>query len=404
MSDIELAFTRKNFFAYTFHGDYYEELAELFDSIKKKFLVTLDGFDSLFDMFRRNSISPGVPEELVRLRAKFEVAWLRALLTVALRIRAGDPEFGHGAYLIDFCLTVPKDRFVEVRDTERDGYQYSDRYTALVWSGPELSILIRKRMERLGGYLTKKVGGPRVPPKERLREIWKAKFAHVPQVLDFEFNDRSYRMDTFIYILRHTFWRPRDVLYLTAHVLALSEEARRRGQSVSVAAVRRAIKDSTEEMLTTEFIGEYSGVVLNFNQVVQAFKNSRQLVSGEEMATLLGQVPFNHAIGAVPGKEMSLLKKIEYLYDIGMIGLNAPEGVRQRYGLECRHAFFFNEGRPPMAAIQRLGIEECEFLVHPVFSESLGLDTSGNELVFDYDWEYLEENEKRMFSQPQRWF
>ena len=404
LSDIQLGFTRKNFFRQVFPAGVYSALEEIFQSLSKRFLITLDGFDSIFATFRRDSIGPGVPMEFLRSRAQFEVAWLRALLTVALRIRAGDPSYGHSAYLIDYCLTVPKDRFVEVRDTERDGYQYSERYSALVWSGIELSILIRKRMERLGGYLTKKLGGPRVPARQRLHEIWSERFGHVPELLEFEFNGKAYRMPTFIYILRHTFWRPRDVLVLTARVLALGEEARRRGQQVSVAAVRRAVKDSTEEHLQTEFIGEYSGVVVNFPEVIRAFQGCRQVLGGEEIIQIVRQVSFEYATGIAQGTEVPLERKLEYLYEIGMIGIRASESLCHRFALDCRHAFFFNEGRAPMLALQRIGASALEFIVHPVFSEYLSLDTSTNELIFDFGWDYLEENENRMFSQPQRWF
>ena len=404
LSDIELSFTRKGFFSFTFPNDKDDVFGELLGSMSKKFLITLDGFDSRFANFRRNSIGPGIPPEVARNRARFEVSWLRALLTVAVRIRASDSKYGHSANLIDFCVTVPKDRFVEVRDTERDGYQYIDRYSALIWSGIELSILIRKRMERLGGCLTKKIGGPRVPPRERLEKIWSERFRHIPELLTFEFNGLKYRIPTYIYILRHTFWRPRDVLYLTAHVLALGEEARQRGHEVSVAAVRRAVKDSTEEMLKTEFLGEFASVVLNFSKVIGVFQGCSQVLSGSKLSELVRTVPFTYATGVGYDEDVSILKKVEYLYDIGMIGIQASEKVMQQFALECKHAFFFNEGRPPMLAAQRLGIENCEFVIHPVFSESLSLDTSGNELIFNFDWEYLEENEKRMFSQPQRWF
>lgn len=73
----------------------------------RRFLFSLDGFDTKFDEFRRSTIAsfqsdPDQAEE----RTQFEIDWLRGLFHTIIKLR--DEFFEPGiADKIDFCVTVP---------------------------------------------------------------------------------------------------------------------------------------------------------------------------------------------------------------------------------------------------------------------------------------------------------
>jgi hypothetical protein len=58
--------------------------------------------------------------------------------------------------MLDFCIAVPKDRYLEIQRIERDSYRNWHRGVPLNWSGIELAILLRKRLEVLTGKKTHK--------------------------------------------------------------------------------------------------------------------------------------------------------------------------------------------------------------------------------------------------------
>src|SRR5262245_60500158 len=105
-----------------------------------------------------------------------QIDCLRSMLHSAIDIKSGT----HGktaAGLIEFCITVPVDRFMEIRKLERDEYIYRWKHSDILWTGIELSILCRKRLELLTDYMT----GRELPPLERLDDILEQQYPGHPQ-------------------------------------------------------------------------------------------------------------------------------------------------------------------------------------------------------------------------------
>src|SRR5574341_1248852 len=92
------------------------------------------------------------------------------------------------------------------------------------------------------------------------------------------------------------------------------------------------------------------------------------------------------------------MKKIEFLYRIGFLGMMADKEMMTRLGLLTNHAFYFNEGDTPLGTISTEGFKKYQFIIHPIFSEYLALDTSQNELIMNYSWKYLHETEAISFT------
>ena len=151
--------------------------------------------------------------------------------------------------------------------TERDAFRYSERYVPLVWSGIELAILVRKRLEVLLDFFTSDDG----TPGDRLKAVLEKAAKHMPSSVAFRFNGRQYELSLFAYVLRHTFWRPREVLWYFARILSAAEGLRRQRQKMGAEAVRQIVRNTTIEVITTEFIGEFTTTFINIGEVVSVF-------------------------------------------------------------------------------------------------------------------------------------
>jgi hypothetical protein len=383
-SDIQRGFTRTHFFGYLFGADVIKNFGALLETCRKHFLVTLDGFDTNFDMFRHPSVARYDIEGLKK-RTIFEADWLRALLHVVLSVKQHHSDKFH--QLLEFCIAVPKDRFHELLTIERDSFLYHNRYCSLDWSGIELVILLLKRLQELAQYSASKGSGATVrSPEDRLAEVWKEKFAHVASDITFEYNGRQYSMPLFFYVLRHTFWRPRDVLLYYAKILAFAEDMRRKGRRASTEGIRQAVREVTFEVVSSEFINEFSSTVKNIRDVIGVFERQKQFLSYEVIRDLLDGVDLEFATGHNLHR---IDDKIEFLYQVGFLGICATQQMIESGMAKHKHMFSFNEGYSVLRGVKGPRFDEHTFVIHPIFTNYLQINTAGNDLVLELTWDYL---------------
>lgn len=360
-SDIQARFTRLAYLRYLFGDDALTALDDVLASMRRKFLLTLDGFDTKFDMFRRRSIVEY--HDQLYSRASFEIDWLRSLLLLVLNMKQAPS--GRLHELVQVCITVPKDRFQEVQMTERDSYRYQNRYCSLNWTGIELAILLRKRLEEL----TQSSSDKEKTPEDRLAFVMKAKFGHIPHEIQFDYNGRPYSMPVFLYVLRHTFWRPRDILLYYAKILAAAEELRRKKVKMSTDAVRRAVKEATFDVIQSEFVNEFSSSLINIREVIGCFARAQQFIPYSAISEIIGSVDFQFAVGPEVVKKLD--EKLEYLFSIGFLGVQVNDELKERFDIQHRHAFYFNEGGLLLRTLVERRFDKFTFIVHPVFTEIL---------------------------------
>lgn len=339
-------------------------------------IITADGFDTMVGYFTMESADT----------AKFEREILLALFQIVLN--KGPAKVG-GSKLYrqaDFCIAIPFDRFYEVRARDRDRFKYRHRSTRIAWSGMELSALVRKRLALLRGIKDQK--GKSL--EDRLAAVMKNGYPELPDEVAFQFGSAPYRLPLFIYVLRHTFWRPRDVLFYYSSLLAASEAFGKKRATMPSGFVRQVIAGATRSIIEDEFLAEFSSTFRNLPQVVRAFRHGPQVLSWSELKRRLDAIKFETTL---PEDGVSSLAwKVTLLYDMGMIGVFLDRHTSERFS-SLRHAFSFNE---PQLLREELGQEDYpqfDYILHPVFCEYLHLDTSDNELILAMDWEYLHKNE-----------
>ena len=351
---------------------------------QRRFIFALDGFDQHFEDFRANSLDSSANEEERSRRISFEINWLRGLLRSVLEMRSA-----HGIVQdkCDFCITIPQDRFIEVRDKEREDYRFRSITTNIQWSGIELSILLRKRLE---GLVRKYVTDKTLPPLDRLEEIMSCSEIGIPAKIQISQQGNVNSISTFKYLLRHTFWRPRDLMYYVAAILANQRTAMKRGNQIDEAVIKAIVSRTTYDVIETEFIKEFQNSILNIRDIMHRFANKKIVLSFDEINEAIRGL--NLKVSGGTRLAQDVMEKLEYLFNIGFFGLVLQE--RQlKESVYCRDSFVFSDGERIFRSMSKENRQLTEFVIHPIFSEYLMLDTNIGRTVCYYSDDYLIKND-----------
>ena len=388
MSDIIAQFNFENFIEFTIGKKISNELNEYLENLPTKFLITFDGFDTEIEKFREEG--EYFEGDNLEEKVKFEIDWLHSLLLLVNDIKQMRTGMEILDEKLDFCITIPNHRYLEIIRNDIDSYRFQHRRKNLIWTGIELLIFLRKRLEILSDYRTRESS-----PWLSYREVLKNKFPYIPQLLEFEFNGRTIKIDLFLYVLRHTFWRPRDILLYFSHIIPLCKDSKDNEHTITSESIRSCIANLTFEIIKDDFKNEFKGTIRNLANILECFSRSKQILSFAEIESLLYNIPFEFAVPR-KDKEMSLLDKIKYLYQIGFLGIKADRDIVERYNLYSSHIFIFNEGGKPFKKANKERIKEYSFIIHPIFSEYLELNTRENEFISEYTEDYILELEGYM--------
>ncbi|HHT9106685.1 MAG TPA: ATP-binding protein [Candidatus Wujingus californicus] len=352
----------------------------------RRFLISLDGFDTAFEEFRiKTQQKVDDPVEKQR-RTEYEIDWLRGFAHVVIDMKSSARKTPL-ANLADFCATIPKDRFIEIRDYERDSYVYIGKCHEIRWSAIELAILLYKRLEVLGAWYSDQ----NKPPHVRLDEMLKTKFPYIPLETVTTVGEVDYALPIFIDVLRHTFWRPREILIYFAKIIAVLRDIRKRNMEITQFAIGKCIADTTREIIKTKFFSEFQRHCINLKQIIEQFRRQRQLLTKSEVERLIGGIGFKFVDRREPVTDFD--SQIRFLYEIGFLGLEADRKLVQRLKLLHSDMFWFNAGDETFEVLLNEGFADCRFIIHPVFYEFLDLDVRKQKLTLNFDWTYLQQQE-----------
>lgn len=335
IADIHRSFTREYYLRFLLGREELQALRRVLQLHEFRFLLTFDGLDTAFDSFRLEGSRAHNQAELHQ-RARFEIDWLRSLLALVMRAREQRENYVHRS--LHFCVAAPMDRFLEIIKLERDSYRNWNRWCSIRWSGIELAILLRKRLEGVAKHQTTKRA-----PRHRLEEVLGLpQYRHIPQDLRFDFNGKSYSMPLFLYVLRHTFFRPRDLLFYYARILALGESLKRSQQEITPETLRRCIKSTTRKLIESEFMGELTSSILNIDDVISAFRGCSIELDFSQISQILEGIPICFAVEDLPVTEIG--PKVRLLYEVGFLGFRCNAEQQELLGVGHEYAFQFTEG------------------------------------------------------------
>jgi hypothetical protein len=359
---------------------------------QKNFLITLDGFDSNFQRFRQETLrSYKADDPAFEQRNRFEQDWLSGLIAAVRYAKRGSKRGLIGK--VDFCITIPKDRFLEFLDYDRDAFEWESKQIDISWTGVELALLLRKRLEVLRGTTSQKMLA-----FVRLRHVLEKHFPDLPKSIPIQLDRRLVEVPILQYVLRHTFWRPRDILFIWGRIVAAAEHYREKGLNFSADEVKLIVSRSLEPIIEFEFIGEFKGYVGNIPAIISCFRGAPQVMrldmfysklSGMKLAT-----PTLHSSSARTEDDRPDPEKIlAFLFGVGFVGFYTPEKTTAPIQLHSAWAFQFNEGNGIIRSIAKVRPERLNVVIHPAFIEYLSLTPYRENLTCDWPDDYLLQQE-----------
>lgn len=373
-------------------GPSYRGLADAIrkDDRNRRFLFCLDRFDTEIQKYRKDLKDFKVPEPERQAREAREVYWIQGLVEMIDHLRAPDYFSQNQGFFktfgpsVDFCVPLPRDRLYEVQRRRRDSI-VGDIQEEISWRPYELLTMLRKRLQLIWRIEDNAVNKNNGGAKSRFDQVLDMAPVKLPDQIGVRINGAVFEMPLFLNVLRHTFFRPRDVNIYYARLVSAAEAAQRRKQPFSVQAAARVISNETYRIVKDEFLGEFDDTFKNIEAVINRFRAAPQVMPIELIEDILRNDPFD----MYADDDLSTLgDKICFLYEIGFLGV-CSAGAQLGSIPSEEFAFYFFKPEIANAVRQESVYKELKFAVHPVFIEYLTLKINVQEPVMYFDWEKI---------------
>jgi TIR domain len=379
-------------------GENYSEVqfAIKSDINNRKILFCLDRFDTEIQKYRKDLADRKLDEDTRRDWELREIQWILSLVEMIDHLRSPDyfslnqefyKTFGP---IVDFCVPLPRDRLIEVQRRRRDSIVGAS-HEEICWSPAELLTMLRKRLQIVWEIEEVKIDKAKFhTARKRFDQLQILANRNLPKIVEMELGSRKYPIDIFLYALRHSFFRPRDILIYFSGVIASLEAARRRHSELTSHAIKAIISKLTFRVVKEEFIGEFTDTIKNLDEVMQKFRFSQQIIDFSFLSSQLESVNFALYGGDY---ETRLAVKIRILYEIGFIGICSQNGQIGGVPSDTFQYFFF----APMLvdAVDNLEVaQQLSYAIHPAFVEYLNLRTGPHPPVMYFNWESIENDDQ----------
>ena len=385
-------FTVQNVFSSFLGKTLFNNFQKAIAKCEKHIMIALDGFDTLSEDFRIQTnfllqkMNEKDQEEGLK-RADFERIFYRSMVRAVEGMRNSNDVLLHNTH---FCIVLPKDRLEQIETADRDISKVN--FTDLSWDAIELLEVVVLRLEYLFGVEHKKDRDL----WNRLSFIMREYLPAIPEDVSIEINGVSKSVSLFEYLLRVSFWRPRDILKYYAILYNANQTVDNpRLNKLDSDTVKIIINNKADDIIKTEFINEYDKVFINLNKVLLSFYNKCIILSANEMCEILSRTPF---ITTFAFDCKQIINKINLLYELGVLGLKISPKLIKARGIGSEWCFTFNEGLKPLEVLEHGFSQDTidvKFVLNPIFSKKLCLEFNTTELVGVFGKEYLSENHAR---------
>ncbi len=385
-------FTVQNVFSSFLGKALFNNFQKAVAKCEKHIMIALDGFDTLSEDFRIQTnfmlqkVNENEQEEGLR-RAEFERIFYRSMVRAVEEMRNSTDALLHNTH---FCIVLPKDRLDQIETADRDISKIN--FTDLSWDAMELLEVVVLRLEYLFEIEHKKDRGL----WSRLSYIMREFLPAIPEEVGIEINGVLKKVPLFEYLLRVSFWRPRDILKYYAVLYNANQTVDNpRNNRLDIDTVKIIINNKADDIIKMEFINEYDKVFLNISKVMLAFYNKHVILSVKELGEILSKVPF---ITTFAFDCEQIINKISLLYELGVLGLKLSPKLIKAKGIGSEWCFTFNEGLKPLEELEfalSQDSADIRFVLNPIFSKKLCLEFNTTELVGVFGKEYLIDNHAR---------
>lgn len=389
-SDIASILSRENWLRFLLGDEDLASLRSILASCRRQILITFDGIDTETDLFRRGESEPLSSSEIAK-RSRFEAyLYLQLLEILSEKGREASGRDAALYRLIRYAIAIPQDRYEEIMLLNRDAIKHIGAVRRLTWSGIELAIMLAKRLEVIADIPKNKRPDPTSTTHQSLLRLRAALEKSTPKLPVTVETVRGEQIQLFHYVLRHTMWRPRDVLFHFSHLFSVYESANFLRKDDVQQFIRSAISSSTEKLIKTEYIGEFASVIQNIEQILYAFRGAKPILSIDQIAEVLKPVDIRYV--ASEDTVENLEDKLRFLYESGFLGYRSIRQKGKR-GTGATETYVFTHGFAKFEQEVRGRSEKWEYIIHPMFSEYLSIDTRGSEFVFRLSDKFLSEND-----------
>lgn len=360
---------------------------------QRRFLFCLDRFDTEIQKYRKDLKDRNIPEEERRRRERREVFWIQGLVELIDHLRSPDQSpSNHNFYkvvgpMLDFCVPLPKDRLYEVQLRRRDSI-ISDIQDEINWQPYELLTMLRKRLQNLWNISDAQIDKSKhTDAIQRYDKVIEQSGRRMPRSSEIRMNGRVFSLDLFLNVLRHTFFRPRDVIIFYSRIVLGVEISHRRSDKLSAAAVSRMISEQTFKIVEDEFLQEFSDTFKNIREVLHVFRGSSQLLELHELGSKIQDLHFE-----IYAEEdiIEIGAKIRFLYELGFLGVCAKTDQLGSISTRDYEFYFFNPRIAQNLEHQEV-LQSLKFAIHPVFIEYLTLRLNAPEPVMNFSWDRIDE-------------
>mgnify|MGYP003299918149 CR=1 FL=1 len=379
-----------------------EELLNQFlcalEECTKKIIISLDGFDTNSEDFRKETQKLSRETEEYRNREEYERYFFRTLIEVVTKFKNDtfcDPILSTFQEYLDFCIVLPKDRFDQIIADDRDSAK--KKFCSLVWDAYDLLELIVRRLEYLIIMLEPTV---QFKQNEDIFERFQTAlefFPTVPKVVTINVDGYNRQIDLYNYLLRFSIWRPRDVISNFSSILAYAVSDGS-GEKMSIIKngtlldnemLKLTIKSNSKKIIQKELLDEYKNVFRNLESVLTHFMDSNLIVEANAFCNQLSKIHFD-ASYAYDLDGVS--DKLYVLYELGIIGLYFDKNTAHNLGYLHHICFVFNAGLDPIKSCTKSENYEtfkAKIIFNPIFVEKLSLKINTSELIGNWEKEYI---------------
>ena len=206
---------------------------------------------------------------------------------------------------------------------------------------------------------------------------------------------KQMEIDLFQYLLRISFWRPRDIIKYLAVLYDANEKNIEQHKQIDMVTLKNLLNKVTEDIIEDEFYNEYDKIFYNLAEFMDSFAGGNVILSTAEVVDKIQQFRFE---GVLFDESNTILGKLNLLYEMGVIGLQfEPEYIKIK-NIGNTLCFVFNEGTFPFTRTRDeiiRGSKDVKIVLNPIFSKKLSLQYNTAEIIGDYSWEYLMQNHMR---------
>lgn len=372
----------------------YNALAKAIDKCDKKILISLDKFDTISEDFRRDTKRNLLSKvEKIKLAGENQQEFDR-LLYRALIITVEKLKSTHIGIMekVSFCIIIPQDRIDQIRIIDRDFTKRN--FINLSWDGIELLNVILLRLSVLFGFDIK--------PDNDLIDLFENVIHYymptIPTNIEIDTETGKKHIGLFQYILRISFWRPRDIIKYMAVLYDANEKNMLRHNNIDIDTLKNHLNIVTEDIIENEFFSEYDKIFFNISDLMQHFEGNNVILTINDLTNIIKDFQFQ---GIIFTDGNPITNKIRLLYELGIIGLKFKQSEVKRMCIGHEICFIFNEGIYPFERIEKNLFNlhsRLYFIINPIFAKKYSLVYNTPDIVCDFSWNYLLSNHVRKSS------